>query len=114
MEAIAHSMFESLALTFPVACASDEFFYFPQVRLSQQKWDTWDNFSQETVSEFDRKLSAWENGLDILRPYVQNQAARIDMAILQKLAHTLREQLSEVRSWESLPTFYLTLTCRSC
>ena len=35
VEAIGHSMFEALFRTFPVACASDEFYYFPQVQLPE-------------------------------------------------------------------------------
>ena len=31
--AVGHKMFLALARTFPVACASDEFYYFPQVPL---------------------------------------------------------------------------------
>ncbi len=64
VEAVGYSMFEALAHTFPVACATDEFFYFPQVRLPEPQWSTWDCFSSETVAEFVRRLSAWEDELD--------------------------------------------------
>ena len=111
VEAIGHSMFEVLARTFPVACASDEFFYFPQVRLPEPQWSTWDCFSSETVTEIVRRLSAWEDELDRLASYQSDLEVRIDVALLQKLARTLREQLSEVRAWEFQPTFYLTLVC---
>jgi len=111
VEVIGHSMFEALAHTFPVACATDEFFYFPQVRLPEPQWSTWDCFSSETVTEFVRRLSAWEDELDLLTSYESDLEVHIDIALLQKLARTLREQLSEVRSWEFQPTFYLTLVC---
>ncbi len=111
VEAIGHSMFEALARTFPVACASDEFFYFPQVQLPEPQWGTWDCFSSETVTEFVRRLSAWENELDLLNSYEADLEGQIDIALLQKLARTLREQLSEVRSWEFQPTLYLTIVC---
>jgi len=111
VEAVGHSMFEALARTFPVACATDEFFYFPQVRLPQPQWSTWDCFSSETVTEFVWRLSAWEDELDLLTSYQSDLEVQIDIALLQKLARTLREQLSEVRTWESQPTFYLTLIC---
>ena len=51
VEAIGHSMFEALARNFPVACASDEFYYFPQVRLPEPQWSTWDCFSSENVAD---------------------------------------------------------------
>ena len=110
VEAISHSMFEALAGNFPVACATDEFFYFPQVRLPEPQWSTWDCFSSETVTEFVRRLSDWEDELDLLTSQ-SDMDAHIDIALLQKLARTLREQLSEVRTWEFQPTFYLTLIC---
>ncbi|MFQ6121555.1 MAG: DUF885 family protein [Dehalococcoidales bacterium] len=111
VEAIGHSIFQALARTFPVACASDEFFYFPQLRLPEPQWSAWDCFSSETVTEFVRQLSAWENELDLLSSYESDWEVHIDIALLQKLVCTLREQLSEVRSWEFQPTFYLTLAC---
>jgi hypothetical protein len=46
-----------------------------------------------------------------LASYPSDLAVQIDIALLQKLAHTLREQLFEVRTWESHSTFYLTLVC---
>jgi hypothetical protein len=111
VEAISQSMFEALARAFPISCASDEFYYFPQVQLSEPKWETWDCFSEETVRELARKLSTWEDRLSQVPLCPSDTELQIDIALLQKLARTLREQLSEVRSWESQPTFYLTLVC---
>ena len=111
VEAIGDSMFEALARNFPVACASDEFYYFPQVRLPKPQWSTWDCFSSENIADIVRRLSAWEDKLEQLTSPEADLATQIDIALLQKLARTLREQLSEVRSWEFQPTFYLTLVC---
>ncbi len=107
--AVAHRMFDVLARTFPVACASDEFFYFPQWRLSEPSWSKWDCFSPEAVADVVRQLSAWEDELDQLGTTESELAVRVDIALLRKLARTLREQLAEVRTWEVQPTFYLTL-----
>jgi len=111
VEAVARSMFKMLAQTFPVACASDEFFYFPQVRLPEPQWSMWDCFSSESVTESVRRLSTCEDELRLLAPYQSDLEVNIDVALLQKSTRTLREQLSEVRVWESQPTFYLTLVC---
>ncbi len=111
VDAIADSLFESLARAFPVSCASDEFFYFPQVQLAEREWSTWDRFSPETVTEFVRRLLSWEDELDGLYSPELNRDTRIDIHLLRKVARTLREQLSEVRAWESQPTIYLTLVC---
>jgi len=109
VEAIGHRMFEVLARAFPVACASDEFFYFPQWRLAEPSWSTWDCFSPEVIADVVRQLSAWEDELDRLGTTESGLATQIDIALLRKLARTLREQLAEVRTWEFQPTFYLTL-----
>ncbi len=109
---LSHKMFEALARTFPVACASDEFYYFPQVMLPEPNWAVWDRFSAETVTDIVQRLSTWENELDQLSSYHQSDLdAQIDIALLKKFSLTLREQLSEVRTWEFQPTFYLTLVC---
>ena len=104
-------MLEFLARTFPVACASDEFFYFPQVRLDERQWGTWDRFSEETVDECARRLTAWEIELDRLKSDHPDLDVQIDITLHQRLSCTLREQLTEVRTWQTQPTFYLTLAC---
>ena len=109
VETISHNLFAALAQKFPIACASDEFFYFPQVRLSEPKWETWDCFSEETVREIVRRLSAWEDELGQVASYPSDPELEVDIALLKKVSQTLREQLSEVRTWKTQPTFYLTL-----
>jgi hypothetical protein len=111
VETISHNLFETLAQAFPIACASDEFFYFPQVRLSEPKWEIWDCFSEEMVRKIVRRLSTWEDELGQVPSYPSDPELQVDISLLQKVSHTLREQLSEVRIWESQPTFYLTLVC---
>jgi uncharacterized protein (DUF885 family) len=111
VEKIASSMFEALARAFPIACASDEFYYFPQVQLTENQWSTWDDFSSDAVADIVTKLSGWENELDQLNSNHLDLDTQIDIALLQKLIRTLREQLSEVRTWQCQPTFYLTLVC---
>jgi len=112
LEILSHKMFEALASTFPVACASDEFYYFPQVMLPEPNWAVWDRFSAEAVSDIVQRVSIWENELDQLTLYHQSDlGAQIDIALLKNFSLTLREQLSEVRTWKFQPTFYLTLVC---
>jgi len=81
------------------------------VRLPEPQWSTWDCFSLDTVAELVRRLSAWENQLNLLTPYESDLGVQIDIALLQQLTRTLREQLSEVRTWEFQPSFYLALVC---
>lgn len=108
---IATQIFDTLSRAFPVACSSDEFFYFPHVRPAEPIWDIWDDFSPERVAEIVHRLSAWEEELTRLAPYQFDFARETDIALLLKLVRTLREQLAEVKVWKSQPTFYLTLAC---
>lgn len=111
VEKIGFNLFKTLASTFPVACASDEFYYFPQVQLSEPQWSIWDRFSADVVADIGKNLSAWENELDQFRSLQLDLNTEIDIALLQKVARTLQEQLSEVQTWKHQPTFYLTLVC---
>ncbi|MBW2638077.1 MAG: DUF885 family protein [Deltaproteobacteria bacterium] len=111
LEKICQEMFRELAATFPVSCASDEFFYFPQVKLPEPDWSVWDRFSPETVAEFAKRLSTWEGKFDRLLSSEKDPDTRAEISLYKKIARTLREQLSEVRIWERQPTFYLTLVC---
>ena len=111
VERVANEIFKTLAQTFPVACASDEFFYFPQVRLPEVAWSKWDDFSMETVAEIANRLSDWETELDLIEIERDDILLQIDLSLLKKLACTLREQLSQVKVWRTQPTFYLTLAC---
>jgi len=103
-----------MADAFPVASSSDEFHYFPQVTFAGSCEEKWDSFSPDAVEDFAAKLSGWENELDRLKNRLCeikhfDSDEGIDVALLLKVIRTLKEQLSEVRSWEYQPTFYLTL-----
>lgn len=62
-----------------------------------------DCFSSETVTEFVHRLSAWEDELNRLTSSQSDLEVQFDIALLQKLASTLREQLSEVRTYQFQP-----------
>jgi len=100
-------MFGAMARDFPVACASDEFIYFPQVRLPEPQWDVWDRYSAASVEGLVRRLSSQEAQLERLRSDGPGVQDRIDINLLCRMASALREQLTEVRAWESQPTLYL-------
>ncbi|MGA1845220.1 MAG: DUF885 family protein [bacterium] len=112
VEALARDMFEAIARDFPVSCASDEFYYFPQLRPSDLDWEVWDRFSPQGVAELAGNLSAWEEALARCAADGSLDAdARIDLNLLTGFARTLREQVSEVRTWQTQPTVPLTLVC---
>jgi uncharacterized protein (DUF885 family) len=109
LDAIVTDMFETMSRHFPVACASDEFYYFPQVRLPHPIWKRWDDFSPDSVSEVIMKLSSWKSRLDTIRPAESEPDVQTDSMIIRKLVITLHEQLSDIRPWEYQPTLYLSI-----
>ncbi|UCE78548.1 MAG: DUF885 family protein [Nitrospiraceae bacterium] len=109
LDAIVTDLFDTVARHFPVSCASDEFYYFPQVRLPHPIWKRWDDFSPDLVSEVIMKLSSWKSRLDTIRPDEREPDVQTDSMILRKLVVTLHEQLSDIRPWEYQPTLYLTI-----
>lgn len=116
VEKIAAGIFDTIARYFPVAAASDEFYYFPQVQTQVSHWRTWDCFCAEAVADVVEKLEADERELQKL-DCIQSQAPTadsdtcIDVSLLRGIVRTLIEQLAEIRSWETQPTWHLTVTC---
>ncbi len=113
---IGSSIFQVIAKNFSIAAASDEFYYFPQIQLRRSKGNVWDNYSSEAVAAVVKKLSAAERELGILSGRKPDLGSldlgiRIERSLLQKMTRTLIEQLTEVRAWESQPTFHLTIAC---
>ncbi|MBW2514602.1 MAG: DUF885 family protein [Deltaproteobacteria bacterium] len=113
---ICQEFFAASSDQFPIASVSDEFFYFPQVKPQKRDWSHWDTFSESAVNSFARKLLEYENGLDRVgsrheTTAQQNLDDQVDRSFLTQTITTLREQLTEVRSWEKQPTFHLTIAC---
>lgn len=117
---ISNEIFQTLARTFPVTSASDEFPEFPQVVESEPRWDHWDCFSEAQIETIARKLLNWENQLAHIpsgtipsdhekRGEKIALHARIDRTHLINAVRNLREHLTLTRRWERQPTFYLTI-----
>jgi hypothetical protein len=116
MDDICQEFFAASAEQFPIASASDEFFYFPQVKPQKRDWSRWDAFSESAVNSFARKLLEYETVLDRIKIRQANMAQQdlekqVDLSFLKQTITTLREQLTEVRTWEKQPTFHLTIAC---
>jgi uncharacterized protein DUF885 len=116
IEKIWKDFFGVAAEQFPIASASDEFFYFPQVRSEKKDWSRWDAFSEDAVEDFARKLKTYERALVRIEKRHANMLQedielQIDHSLLFSTITTLREQLTEVRSWQTQPTFFLTIAC---
>jgi len=113
---ICQEFFAASADQFPITCASDEFFYFPQVRPNKRDWSHWDAFSESAVNSFAHKLIEYEHVLDGIKNQhedmlQQDLEKQVDLSFLKQTITTLREQLTEIRTWEKQPTFYLSIAC---
>lgn len=113
IEDIGLKIYREISNNFPVVSASDEFFYFPQIKAADPDWTVWDRFSPEFITEFAGKLSVWENEIDVLisDPPPSEAGHYAQIKLLKKVVRTLREHLVFIRVWETQPSFYLTTVC---
>lgn len=110
LESVASRLFSFLARSFPVCSASDEFYFFPQLKIRRAQLPGWDDFSPERVTELAGKLSGWEDELDRLSPAPLDPEVTIELDLLKHALRTLREEVAGVRFHQNQPTFYLTVT----
>lgn len=106
---LAREIFGTLAELFPVCCASDEFYYFPQVVGKERNWSSWDDFSDTSLQHLSGKLSGWQEDLSSVSDPDMSREAVTDVSLLKHLCGTLLEQLAEVAFHRSQPTFYLSV-----
>ena len=58
---ITRNMCDYLGNRFPIACANDEFIYFPQVSLDQINPNKWDELSPDAIAETSVESEPIEN-----------------------------------------------------
>ena len=89
--------------------ASDEFHFLPQARSNHCDWSRWDDFSIDAVREVTCRLSEWDQRLqdDEMKKLALDDS--IDISILRHIIRTIDEQLKDVKTHQSQPTFYLTV-----
>ncbi len=97
-----------MARRFPVCCQSDEFNYFPQLKLIDADWSKWDDFSSGSIAETAAKLKEWEAAIQASFPHASLED-RADIRLVAECFSTLREQLTLVGPHKSQPTFHLTV-----
>ena len=109
IETTASEILCSLAKTFPVACSSDEFYYFPHIIRDRMPALTWDDFSndsvQRTIKKIDKTISVLEN----VEVAEKDTDLQTDRNVLIHFLTTLKDYLYEHRIWKRQPSFYLTL-----
>ena len=112
-ENLGFKIYQDIEENYPIVSASDEFYYFPQVQNKNPDWTVWDRFSPECISEFCTKLSLWENDLEnMIQETAPSEIERIaGIKLLKKVLGTLKEHLIHIRTWETQPSLYLTISC---
>jgi hypothetical protein len=106
---IAERVYSAIAAVYPVCCASDEFYFFPQVVQQKKEWQAWDDFSQPRVETFCDLLGGFEKELSVFSGPDSPDDDRVDAELLQQVLKTLREQLVDVATHRKQPTFHLTV-----
>lgn len=110
VQELGSAFFHFLSGHFPISCASDEFYYFPQVERDKTDWEKWDDFSPEGIQETTAYLSDFETGMNrLLKEKPLPQETEIDARLLKQFAVTLKEQLAYVRPWARQPSLVLTI-----
>jgi len=109
LQQLAKTIFQTIAEQFPVCCASDEFYFFPQVvNEAAERWD-WDDFSPPGLSAFAARTRQWQAELTALDRAGLAAADQVDVELLQRMLQTLREQLLEVAPQRGQPSFSLNI-----
>jgi hypothetical protein len=113
IEKLGSTIYWEIAKNFPIVSASDEFFYFPQLKSNCPDWSLWDRFVPEFIAEFAGKLSLWEKDFEVIlqKDSLTQSSQYTRIRLLQKVVRTLREYLIWIRVWQTQPSFYLTITC---
>lgn len=109
ISAIVTWIMAELVRQFPVCMASDEFHFFPQARAEHPDWSRWEDFSAESIAEFETLAGHWQKTLAHFCRSDPDPAAVIDAELIQRVLQTLVEQLTIVSPQRSQPTFYLTI-----
>jgi len=116
VQEIGRDMMGLLARRFPVSCASDEYYFFPQATLTPIDWTCWDRYDPDSVADTVDRLKDFASSLEKLScrddtPDVREVEDRTDLDLLRRTALTLAKQLEAVRSWQTQPTLVLSMAC---
>jgi len=109
LQLLAEKIYHQLAQQFPVCCASDEFYFFPQVVTEGEARWKWDDLSADALTRFAAISKGWEVELRELMPALNAIDDKLDADLLLSMLQTLREQLQQVVPHCQQPTFYLSI-----
>jgi hypothetical protein len=108
-EQISNKIFTKLVRTFPIGCASDEFYFFPHIADSTINSILWDDFSTESIREIIKEISDSLSGLIQLSIPDDDKKGMADKNMLTLFLNNLRDQLDDLALWKKQPSLYLTI-----
>jgi len=118
---ISTRILESLARNYPVACASDEFYFFPHITSHEDTTAPWDDFSDGSVRgmiheisdsliELDNiKIPDDDTGVHAEKDIRTEKNIQAEKNMLVLFLSNLKDQLDDLAIWKKQPSFYLTL-----
>ncbi len=109
LQLLAERIYCQLAGQFPVCCASDEFYFFPQVEAEAPARWGWDDLTPEAVSVFASSAALWQAELQQLGEEASSAADQLDARLLWSMLQRLQEQLQQVAPQQQQPTFHLSI-----
>jgi hypothetical protein len=108
-EQISNKIFAVLVKTFPVSCASDEFYFFPHIADPGITSIPWDDFSTESIGGIINEISDILHKLNQLSLPGDDINELADMNMLVLFLHNLRDQMDDLALWKKQPSLYLTI-----
>lgn len=109
IEQISRRVLRLLTQSFPVSCASDEFYFFPHIADSSINSVPMDDFSTEAIRGIIHVISDSVHDLNQLSFLDEDKEGLADKNMLVLFLNNLRDQLGELELWKRQPSFYLTL-----
>jgi uncharacterized protein (DUF885 family) len=109
LETLAQRIYREIARQFPVCCASDEFYFFPQVIIDNGDRWSWDDLSAAGVGRFIATSGQWETELKQLGRKALTVETQIDAELLLTMLQTLREQLYDIAPQKNQPSYHLSI-----
>lgn len=104
---IASQYFSYLAMTFPVMCASDEFYFFPRAEQAGTYYHRMENLKAEDLEEVIQELKNFRERISLCENQESELENRIDISLLQSNISGMLIELEKNRTWCHNPLLYL-------
>jgi uncharacterized protein (DUF885 family) len=104
---LAQEYFETLAVRFPVMCASDEFHFLPRAQAAANYYDKLDNLDSTAIEQCVEKLKNFRKNFARLDEAEDELESHIDLQVLQANIAGFLIEFEKKRIWQFNPLLYL-------